>query len=58
MENLPFVIWVLLYPFLWGIYTLISFKVGYHQTFSDEVHVISAVFDLVIWVVVGALLYH
>lgn len=58
MENLCFVLWMLLYP----IATCIARYIGvaiYHDadTHSDSLRILVSMLELIIWIAVGSMLY-
>jgi hypothetical protein len=55
MENLVFVLWVLLWPVSTATCLFIKYLSG--REYSDNTHAITAVINIIIWVWIGNLLY-
>lgn len=55
MKNLPFVLWMVLYPAVCSLADYLAFLVG--DRFSDGAKAFSALVNLVIWIYVGYKLY-
>jgi hypothetical protein len=57
MENISFVIWMIGWPAACSITSAYAKKCGVEQA-SDEVRGFSALIELVLWVVVGIMLWN
>jgi fucose 4-O-acetylase-like acetyltransferase len=59
MKNVPFVIWMLIYPILNRLCDILEkWSPNYSpREFSDTVLSLSALFSLAFWIIVGVLLY-
>lgn len=55
MKNIPFVLWMLLYPLLGSVCMHLSYLDG--NRFDDGVKAFGALFDLIAWIYVGVKLY-
>ncbi len=58
MKNLVFVIWMICFPAIETILKIISHKVGLpKENFSSGVEGMAALIYIIIWFVIGSLLY-
>jgi uncharacterized membrane protein len=55
MENLVFILWVLLWPVSTALCLYIKHASG--RDYSDNTHAVSALISIIVWVWIGNLLY-
>lgn len=55
MRNLAFVIWMIFFPVTMPLISYLEFLYG--KTYTDDVHMVVALINLIIWIFIGKLLY-